>query len=132
MTTTEKMPWFDAYGTAARKKLDAPPEWEWYGLKVIGEAGDTLVEGGIPNDGRKGSGRWRGVKGQTCVVTRDEVSAVRAEYERETGNCADCAGSGKTVKSVSVADGVAYRPCSRCEGSGNAALPLAPRTQEAQ
>lgn len=115
---TKPRPWFDAMSVVARRKLNAPPEWEWDYARVIGEATvghrcDTLLRGGIPNkrkDGRKRTGRsrWDGVAQQECVVTRVEIEDARTEYERDTDNCADST----------------YRACRRCSGSGRASWNL--------
>jgi hypothetical protein len=56
----------------------------------------------------------------TFTVTAVEVSQWEAEYERETGNCKKCCGSGKAAASYSVVSGMTYRDCCRCQGSGAA------------
>jgi hypothetical protein len=126
---TKPRPWFDALSAVARRKLNAPPEWEWYSARVLTPTDDTLVEGNVPlrrKDGsaRKGHARWEGVVGQQCVVTRAEIDAATAEYEATTGNCSSCAGSGETISSVSVQDGTRYRPCRKCNGSGHPSAAL--------
>jgi len=118
----------DALNLAARRKLHAPPEWEWFRASVLKpyEHGATLVAGGIParrlnGAPRQGSGRWAGVPVQECVVTREEMAFEMAEYERTTGRCADCAGRGERVTGAGVRDGVKYRTwqqCRKCAGSG--------------
>jgi hypothetical protein len=118
-------PFFDAYLAAARKKLNAPPEWEWYALEVLTPTDDTLVTGGIPNAGGR-SRRWRGVEPQKCVVTRADVAAVNDEYERDTGLCCRCAGTGETLASASVDRGNTYRKCARCVGTGKTLTERAP------
>lgn len=112
----------------ARRKLNAPPEWEWYRLEAIGD--DTLVEGGVPsNPNHRAPRRWKGVKGQRVVVTDAEANAARMEFERSTSLCWRCGGSGKTMRSVSQRepDKViwTFRTCDRCKGSG-ASSPLEP------
>lgn len=123
-----RRPWFDAMTVVARRKLNAPPEWEWYAAKVLRPTDDSLVEGGIPNrrkDGHKRAGyaRWDGVVGQQVVVTQAEIDAARAEYERDTAKCAQCAGCGETLASSSSTHGRTYRTCRRCDGSGRAQNP---------
>jgi len=116
---------FDAMAAAARVKLGAPPEWEWYAAKLL-PGDDTLLEGGIPNrrqDGtprKQGKERWAGVKGTQVVVTLAEIAAACDVYERETGRCSDCAGAGERIKSISVHTGRTWRPCTRCGATGRA------------
>lgn len=118
----------DAMRLAARRKLNAPPEWEWFRASVLKPYahGVTLLHGGIParrNDGtpRVGKARWTGVAVQECVVTREEMAFEMSEYERTTGRCADCAGKGERVSGAGVRDGETYRTwkqCCKCGGSG--------------
>jgi hypothetical protein len=113
----ESVPFFDAYLAAARKKLGAPPEWEWWSLEAL-SAGGVLVQGGIPNNARKGRARWKGVAEDKLVITTEEKDAACAEYERESGKCWQCAGAGKTIASAHADGTRTYRTCSRCNGRG--------------
>ncbi len=124
------------YEPVARRKLGAPPEWKAYDWRLL-ESGDTLLTGGIPNDGPRNR-RWRGVSPQRAVVTKEESDAELARFERETGKCHGCGGCGECVASVGVVEkpgtsildgkfqrGVAryrIRTCSRCGGSGKAVV----------
>lgn len=112
--------WFDALRAAARAKIGAPAAWEWCVAKVLHPTTDILLEGGVPVGGRTGRRRWDGVRLQTVVVTRAEQDAACAAFEAVTGKCHRCAGSGRTLKSVSVTDGRTYRTCDRCGGDGRA------------
>lgn len=109
-------PFFDAMNAAARKKLNAPEGWRWYSAQVLTPTEDTLLKGGVPKQGKRGPS-WKGVTTLTCVVTEAEIAAAKADYERETGKCAACAGSGKTLKSADYLGNRTYRVCSRCRGS---------------
>lgn len=108
------------YEMVARKKLDAPPDWQACNFKVIGV--DTLLEGAVPKirtrGPRKGQPTWRGMKLQQVVVTQAELDAERKLYEKTTGNCSECTGSGEVVWSVSSTEGTKYRPCPKCAATG--------------
>lgn len=57
---------------------------------------------------------------RAIVLPDAELEAFAAEYERTTGKCYDCDGSGKVFARWSKADGVEYRTCPACAGSRNA------------
>src|SRR5258708_36492045 len=85
--------------------------WTPFRWEALGND-DMLITGGVariltrgPNKGRE---RWHG-QGTRVVVLRAELDAAMAKYEAETGNCAECEGSGKTTAGWSVAEGTKYR-----------------------
>jgi hypothetical protein len=94
----------------ARRKVNGP------------EGSDLVVSGGVPRllkaGPRKGKPTWRDVPTQRAVVTRAELDAEKARYEADTGKCSECMGTGKVLASWSAAEGVKYRPCKRCDGTG--------------
>lgn len=87
---------------------DGPPGW----VTIQGAVWDTLKSG-------KRKGRTNFKKPLTEISTHwYEESAFDAwllEWEKRTGLCHRCRGSGQETASVSVKDGVTYRPCSRCQ-----------------
>lgn len=98
--------------------------WEPCIWEAIGDiARDALISGGIPRiltrGPNKGQRRWDG-KLTRVVVSGAEVDAAMAKYERETGNCAECEGSCKTIAGWSAAEGTRYRECAKCEATGKA------------
>jgi len=118
-------PFFNVYEAVAKRKLNAPAEWEWYALdgRTYQATGDTIVEGGVRARDARNRKTWKGVVGQKCVVTQAEVEAMRAEFEQTTGKCVECAGCGETLAGSSVETGPRYRTCRKCGGSGRASLP---------
>ena len=70
---------------------------------------------------RKGKPNYRkGTDKQIFVVSTSEAETWESEYEQNTGNCRQCRGDGKEVKSIDCVNNVTtYRPCSTCRGSGN-------------
>ncbi len=120
---TDDRPSFNWHERIARRKLSLPDEWEACIWKVVGdiEIGDTLVTLGIPrllkSGKRKGQRTWRDSKLKECVVTRSELEAAFAEYERE-GRCFDCYGTGQKWAAWSSNDGHTFTPCRRCDATG--------------
>lgn len=105
----------------ARRKLGALPDgWEVCRWSRIGTDA-VLYEGGVPTviqrGPNKGKKRWRGPV-QSAVVTDAEEWAERARYERETGRCANCYGSGRQWAGWHYQEGTKYRPCRACGATG--------------
>lgn len=109
---------FDALTAAARAKIGVA-NWEWWAWEVLdGPAGEALVTGGVPsNPTATGKRRWEGVAEQKVVVTRADMDAASAEYERTTGICAECQG-GQRWKGWSRDAGHRFAPCLRCKATG--------------
>lgn len=113
---------FDAMTAAARKKLGVGSAWEWYAWDALdGPGEEVLITGGVPSNptAKKPSDRWKGVEPQRCVITRADMEAARAVYERETGLCASC-NDGEQWSGWSRDHGHRYRPCTRCNATGKA------------
>lgn len=70
---------------------------------------------GHPNF-RKGD---RATKRKTGFSTREHYQ-FQCAWERSTGKCANCLGSGKTLASAHVNGDRTYRACFRCNSSGDA------------
>lgn len=104
----------------ARRKVNGPEGWAVCAWERIGN--DLVVTGGVPRllkaGPRKGESTWRDVPTQKVVVTEAEIDAEKARYEADTGKCSDCMGKGDVLASWSVAEGIKYRPCKRCGGTG--------------
>lgn len=106
----------------ARRKVSGPEGWAVCAWERIGTGNDFVVTGGVPRllkaGPRKGKPTWRDVPTQKAVVTGAEIEAEKARYEAHTGKCSDCTGKGEVFSSWSAADGIKYRKCQRCDGSG--------------
>ena len=119
----------DVHAITARRVHGLPKEW----LPCVYECLDRdlgfALTGAIPigaysRGPRKGRPKWPPKRDmQRVVITMDEVRETQIQWERENGLCCRCGGSGQTLKSTGVRDGVvfrAYRTCIGCEGSGKA------------
>ncbi|WMC11709.1 hypothetical protein PU634_04920 [Oceanimonas pelagia] len=111
---------------AARKKLAAPAGWAMSGWERVGDTNDLIVKGGIPYTVKSGTNKgrrsWQGVKLDRAAVTEAETRQAKLDYERDTGNCAVCQGSGKAWAGWDHIDGNRYEPCQRCGATGKAPL----------
>lgn len=109
----------DHVNNVAKNKMNIPG-WEPFAWEVIGNDG-VLVTGGIPRllkrGPRKGEKTWDG-KGDKIVVVKSEIDAEMQRYERETGKCQDCFGTGRVFAGWSAASGKRTRACKRCAGDG--------------
>jgi len=96
--------------------------WVPFRYELIGKS-DTIMTGGVPRvltrGPNKGQRKWDGPHSQVAV-TQVEIDAAMANYERETGNCAECEGSCKTVAGWSATDGTRFRECTKCDATGKA------------
>ncbi len=106
----------------ARQHLQAGEDWLWCRMEYIdeGQFAGTLIEGGVPRIGADGNARWLGVPLDKVFVREDEVRAAEMAYERETGNCFHCAGSGTRNAGWHHERGHEYRDCARCGATGKA------------
>lgn len=104
-----------------RKKL-GKPEWLMFGWECVGDTDDVIVTGCVPVEKysrgpRKGRPKF--IKpGDKCVVTRTDELAAMSEYEKDTGKCSGCRGSGRQWAGWSLSEGSSYRECKRCKSTG--------------
>ena len=110
--------------SAARRKLKASPEWRAFKFEAIEDW--YLIEGKIPEGAyasgpRKGQPKWGAGDGQKTILTAEDVDEEMELYERTTGLCRDCFGSGKVMLGWSKEKGKTFRRCPRCGESGKAA-----------
>ncbi len=109
----------------AKRKV-GDPKWEWFSSERIGD-GDFLMEGGEPRTiskgPRKGHRTWKHLaphEKKKVVVTQAEIQQAEADYERDTGKCNVCGGSGQEWRGWSRDNGDRFRPCLRCDATGAA------------
>lgn len=111
----------DIMDIAARKR--AVERWCPYLWERVGA--DSIVTGAVPlryysKGKRKGEPDLTGAISERVVVTRAEIDQAAADYERETGQCWDCKGSGQIQVGYSTATGAVHEACARCGGTGKA------------
>jgi DnaJ-class molecular chaperone len=83
------------------------------------------VSGGTPRilqkGKRKGQRTWIDSKDVAeCAVTDSDIVAELAQYEKDTGNCSDCWGTGQMWIGWHHIDGHKHETCRKCSGSGKA------------
>ena len=116
----EEKKMIDFMTICARKKL-GNAEWQWCTSERV--EGGFLVTGGVPGVYKSGKkkGRTKWPKKSECdriIVTLEDRDAAIVEYEKETGKCAWCEGSGKTLSRWSRDRGSEFRQCEKCDGTG--------------
>ena len=114
--------------THAREKANMQPEWRAYKWKCYPQdASETIyyeitgITAPLKTKGvNKGRPNWdKGDKTTLRIVNIlvDEHDNWVNEWEKRTGKCSECTGSGKTIKSSGI-EGTTYRTCKRCNGTG--------------
>lgn len=110
-----------------------PSEWKVYSYRcmplgtavthyyeLIGAVAPNITKGkrvGTPNWAKKDKATLR-----TVYITPTEHDAWKANWEKTTGLCSECTGTGEVLKSWSAKEGVTHRPCRKCNGAGTPTL----------
>ena len=101
----------------------------WQGHTWRSAGAHHIVEGCVPfgnyiSGKNKGRPRFRHPNAkneQTVVVTRAELIDAATRYEKASGKCWDCKGTGKVWAGWSAAEGTKHRDCKRCSSTGRCA-----------
>lgn len=119
------MEFYDQVAREKAKAAGAPPGWEpfRYESPPPHDDGIIIIEGDVAriakSGPRKGQHIWpKKVFSLTVVVTKEEADNKRKKWEKETDNCGKCGGSGKETCGWSRDEGVQYRTCNDCGGTG--------------
>lgn len=108
----------------ANSKIGELPEgFEWRRVEHM-PYGATILQGGVCRVVKRGKHKGHTTCDRythTTTVSDSELAAEIRRWEAETGKCGDCYGDGRTLKSLSVAEGKTYRQCATCGGTGEAA-----------
>lgn len=79
---------------------------------------------------RTGQPNWRkATNRQPLIVAWDDWQAAIVAWEQRNGLCSGCVGTGEEFFSWSATDGVTYRQCHDCGGTGTPNAELADRWQ---
>jgi hypothetical protein len=120
----------DLYCEHAKEKANLPSNWRIYKWQCFPGGGEETIyvaitgavcEQFFTRGERQGDRKWKARDKSTERTVNLEVvehKNWKSEWEKRTGKCSECTGAGQTVASVSVADGVKYRTCFKCKGSG--------------
>lgn len=113
----------------AKRKLGLDEQWKIASWRRV-DPDALLVSIGkfrkIERGEKKGHDTWVDVKGKPLserkemVMTVLEIKEEESRWERETGKCSQCGGSGEAWVGYSISTGNRYDTCRRCSGNGNA------------
>lgn len=112
-----------------------PPDWQFIRLTAKGdqENGYTEVEGGVYRT-RFEKGKRKGEINHdkpepgthmTVAIPLKHWREWTARWERDTGCCSGCYGTGKASAGWSAGKGAAFRPCKKCNATGIAKVEVA-------
>ena len=121
---SEPVDWFNMI--AIERGL--PPGWTWYESEAKGERPHHvfIIKGGVPgavfksgkNKGKPNVAKW--TSPAELVISAHEMKERKAKWEKDTGLCSFCTGSGQTFASYSTKDGTTTRDCAACKATGKA------------
>lgn len=107
----------------AREKAGMPPEWHWFNMRCMPPSNEPVIyfeiTGAVaPMKTRgKDAGRahnWRKLDKSTlrtvCITPKEHDDWKRA-WEKKTGKCSECQGTGQIMAGWSKVYGTKYRPC---------------------
>lgn len=129
--TPEKPARRDLLEDHARERAGMSPEWKMYRwekqpangtstfVNVTGAVCSAVFKAGP----RKGYTNWSKLDKTTeCTVSLglNEHKEWLGEWERKTGQCNECQGSGQQPAGWTRAEGPLYRACPRCLATGKA------------
>jgi hypothetical protein len=130
-TAPERVSPPDFWNLMAREVYAMPEGWAWFRLESVGPDHSrdlcvSMVTGAVctakytkgPN---KGSPNWKRrdrATEQTIAIPFRDLDAFCEAWERKTGLCASCGGSGEAITGWNGETGNSYCKCVRCFGSG--------------
>lgn len=120
----------DWFNKTVERVHSLSPDWRWFKVDCHNKPdGYMELVGAVPIGfikcgPRKGLPKWPPVSAcQTVWIRFGEVEETKRIWEKQTGQCANCEGTGETVWSTSFVAGKTERkmkPCVKCQGSGKA------------
>lgn len=113
---------FGHYAEVVAREKVGITNWKAYLWRVLDRnSGIFWLKGGVPKKiqigKRKGENNWRGVPTNVVYVTKQECEAAYAKYEADTGNCGECLGGGKILRSAHINGTRIYDACPKCSGT---------------
>jgi hypothetical protein len=112
----------DFLAIAARRVCGLPAEWQPRIYRSLDSVGFELIGaepiGTYTRGPKKGKPKFPPRKEMRSVfVTHDHIRQARHSWERETGLCSHCGGSGQLPSIISI-HGNTYKPCHWCNATG--------------
>jgi hypothetical protein len=109
-----------------REKFGLPPEWKAVEFECLPRSGPTAVlrmRGGVYPPKKSGINKGRpnyrnGIREIEDYISFRDLEEYGERWQRETGNCNECMGSGQVLKSWHHIHGTTFKPCSKCRGTG--------------
>jgi hypothetical protein len=107
----------DWMSKAAKLIFDFPEQWQWRTSTFIN--GGFILSGSVMTISKSGKKKFNKPYDK-CIITDSDIILAKNIYELETGNCADCEGSGREWAGYSAESGKITKPCKKCNETGKA------------
>ena len=118
----------DFYNMFMRERFGLPADWRWYRVESKGDGHKfTQFEGDVPcgvvtSGKNKGRTKWPNKKNSrtyfVTTVPHADVLAFISGWEKKTGLCSECDGTGQRWAGWSQSNGHTYRDCHKCAATG--------------
>ena len=123
----------DLMNECARERAGMPVGWRWFRFESRPPEGPAqiLILTGcmepqpITRGKYKGTPNWKKrdrTTERTVYITPAERDEWLLKWERKTGKCSDCSGTGVRWCGWSGKHGAKYEPCKKCEATGNSRI----------
>jgi hypothetical protein len=121
---SERVDWF----ALIAHERGMPAGWMWNSSRVLEGSDGFLISGAVctalfsrgPRKGRVNWAKRDRATEREIFISRADLEACQARWERETGKCRECFGTAQEWAGWSAKAGTIFKPCRRCEATGNA------------
>lgn len=90
----------------AIEKYNLPDNWKWGTAEAVKDG--LILSGGID----------RSRPFEKIILSNDDIIFCQDKYEKETGNCSQCSGTGQEIYGCHRDTGNKYRDCKECNATG--------------
>jgi len=110
----------DWMNETAKTKFNLPNNWRWCRSEAI--PGGLLLEGNTTHINRNNKTVW-GKPLQKFIITDEDIKKCKINYEKETGKCSICEGTGQHNYGWHHIKGPIFKLCEECNGTGISQVP---------
>lgn len=111
----------DLLSIHAAELLNMSDKWRIYSFQSLGEGLSPRIyklKGCDAEVSMLGEIKYTKENTNEIFIPEDTHISWKQQWELQTGNCAECVGTGKVMRSWSSTEGTTYKACTKCGGSG--------------